>query len=128
MFVEGLYKILDDGNYKSLISWSYDGKTFFIWDKELFTNHVLKEFTAQNHFASFERQLNMYNFGRISDGRSTRKSEEYEPVEFGHDYFQRGRKDLLKLIKRRPRLASDRASCKKSTTIGRVSQVRPVYR
>ncbi|KAI9598049.1 hypothetical protein BDF19DRAFT_262846 [Syncephalis fuscata] len=51
---------IESGDYKRFIYWNYDGTEFIIPSKKHFTLYVLGSFTAQNHFTSFERQLNMY--------------------------------------------------------------------
>ncbi|RKP26684.1 HSF-type DNA-binding-domain-containing protein [Syncephalis pseudoplumigaleata] len=102
--------IIESGLFSSLISWTATGDAIAVWDKQLFTKCVLKQFTSQNHFASFERQLNMYGFKRLSDGRARRKTKRWEPDRFRHDFFQRGRRDLLACIVRRPRTPTRKPS------------------
>jgi hypothetical protein len=57
--------------------------------------HTVKRWFRQSKYASFQRQLNMYRFARITTGRDKNG--------YHHPYFLRGREDLTRRILRLPR-------------------------
>jgi hypothetical protein len=69
-FPRKLYRLLQDceGNpeYKSIVSWSVDGRSFKVHDKKRFVEAILPNYFDQTQYASFRRQLNMYSFVRQS--------------------------------------------------------------
>ena len=76
-FLSKLYQILSEKDYSSYIHWSQDGLTVIISDPTGLTKKVLPKFYNHHNFASFVRQLNMYNFHKI---RSDPKSNEQKYV------------------------------------------------
>lgn len=90
-FVKKLFKILKDPNFESIISWTENGTSFVIKDQHLFTNLVLPQYYKHQNFASFVRQLNMYDFHKVSESS----------IEFMHPLFQRKYSALLKEIRRK---------------------------
>jgi hypothetical protein len=70
-----------------------DGQSFLIKNAHLFAEVVLPKFWKHNNLQSFIRQLNMYSF------QKTRHDSNYR--EFRQPNFQKGRRDLLVLIKRK---------------------------
>ena len=81
-FLVKLYTILNDEQYTSYIHWSSDGKSVIISDPNGLTKKVLPQYYNHHNFASFVRQLNMYNFRKI---RSEQKSGEQK---YTHSEFQ----------------------------------------
>jgi hypothetical protein len=81
-FLVKLYTILNDEQYASYIHWSSDGKSVIISDPSGLTKKVLPQYYNHHNFASFVRQLNMYNFRKI---RSEQKSGEQKYI---HNEFQ----------------------------------------
>lgn len=93
-FPEKLWSLVNECT-SGAIGWGMDGDRIFI-DYDKFQNEFLDPcsgvFKTQN-LVSFVRQLNMYGF---------RKCNRYDDVhEFRHPHFIRGRRDLIKLMKRR---------------------------
>ena len=84
-FLSKLYQILSEKDYSSYIHWSQDGLTVIISDPTGLTKKVLPKFYNHHNFASFVRQLNMYNFHKI---RSDPKSNEQKYV---HNEFYKGK-------------------------------------
>lgn len=91
-----LYTILaraETDNYSHIISWKNHGRSFHVHKKDKFVRDVLPLFSRQTKFSSFQRQLNIYNFKRI-----TRRGPDYGT--YYHEYFLKGRPDLLPRVQR----------------------------
>lgn len=104
-FLEKLYDILDDVSLESYISWQPDGQSFLIRDVNSVSELVLPHYFKHNNIQSFVRQLNMYSFTK------TRHDSNYR--EFRQPLFQRGRRDLLALIKRKTQGSSEKNGVQK---------------
>lgn len=67
-----LHKMLEsveaDG-FDSVVSWQPHGRSFVIHKPKAFANVVMPRYFRQTKFTSFQRQLNLYGFIRISHGR-----------------------------------------------------------
>lgn len=76
-----------------LIQWDVTGTVVIIPNPELMASHVLPQYFKHDKFSSFVRQLHLYGFSKstLSTGA----------IEFRHDYFIRGRPDLMELISRK---------------------------
>lgn len=81
--------IMNENKYTNVISWQPHGRCFVIHDHVLFKSIILPEYFNLNIMASFQRQLNLYGFKRITQSTSKDKNGYY------HEYFLRGRYDLL---------------------------------
>ena len=101
-FLEKLYDILEDTSLESYISWQPDGQSFLIRDVNSVSELVLPHYFKHNNIQSFVRQLNMYSFTK------TRHDSNYR--EFRQPLFQRGRRDLLSIIKRKTQGSTDKNS------------------
>jgi len=87
-----LYEMLSTlGNHCDVVSWQPHGRCFVVHKPDEFTR-LLPQFFKLSKIASFQRQLNLYGFVRLTAGRD--KSGYY------HERFLRGRKDLLWTIPR----------------------------
>ena len=64
-FLVKLYKILNENESIPYIHWSEDGKSVIISDSSGLTKKVLPKYYNHHNFASFVRQLNMYNFHKV---------------------------------------------------------------
>ena len=92
-----LYTMLSnakEGNYEHIVSWNLDGLSFKIHDKELFVKNIMPEFTTQTKFRSFQKQLNLYGFERLTICSKPMIGSYYHPD------FQRGKEELCKTITR----------------------------
>ncbi len=92
-FLLKLYHILETPEYKDIIHWSDNGKSFIVQNLHDFTENILPKYYKHNNYSSFVRQLNMYDFHKKRNGQS-------EHI-FQHKNFIRGEKDLIKTIKRK---------------------------
>ncbi|KAK9275918.1 hypothetical protein L1049_023192 [Liquidambar formosana] len=90
------------------ISWSVAGNSFIVWNSVKLSNNILPNHFKHNNFYHFLRQVNTYGFKKIS--------KRHEPLcnmvlqgfkkiskrcEYANPWFQRGKKHLLKNIKRK---------------------------
>ncbi|KAI8367824.1 hypothetical protein EDC96DRAFT_506187 [Choanephora cucurbitarum] len=102
-FLNKLYNMVEDPSTSDLIRWSKDGTSFIVEKHEEFAKTVLPRFYKHNTFASFVRQLNMYDFHKVphlQQGVMIAENE-FEIWEFSNPHFQRGRPDLLVLVTRK---------------------------
>jgi len=89
-----LYELVDAGP-PSIVSWSESGSSFLVTNAEKFCSEVLPRHFRHSKMTSFQRQLNLYGFHRISKGADAGR--------YRHALFMRGRPDLVSQIKREPR-------------------------
>ena len=61
-FLLKLYQILETPEYKDIIQWSDNGKSFIVKNLHDFTENILPKYYKHNNYSSFVRQLNMYDF------------------------------------------------------------------
>ena len=88
-----LYNILENDECKDIIQWGDNGKYFVVKNIHDFTEKILPKYFKHNNYSSFIRQLNMYDFHK-------KKSNQNEHL-FHHKNFIKGKKDLMKEIKRK---------------------------
>ena len=70
-FPTKLFQMLEDAEqsgHSSIVSWSADGLSFRVHDSRLFVSHVMPQYFRQSRYKSFQRQLHLYGFTRISQG------------------------------------------------------------
>ncbi|XP_023759105.1 heat stress transcription factor A-2e [Lactuca sativa] len=89
-FVTKLYDMVSNEAMDSTISWVGDTR-FVIWNEQDFIINLLPTMSKSNNFDSFVTQLNNYGFKKIS----------WDRREYAHESFQKGKRHLLKNIKRR---------------------------
>ena len=58
--------MLEEKGLSEIVSWSDGGDSFVIKDQNEFSKHVLPKHFKHNNFASFVRQLNKYDFHKVS--------------------------------------------------------------
>jgi len=92
-FPEKLHAMLSSGDLDVVVGWQPHGRAFLIRDKDVFVNKVMPKYFNQTKLTSFQRQLNLYGFVRLTapgDDRGT----------YYHSLFLRGRPDLCHLMHR----------------------------
>ena len=95
-FLLKLNEILNNKSYSQIINWTNDGESIIVKDHNELTKKVLPKFFKHHNYASFVRQLNMYNFHKI---RTDSNSNEQL---FKHDKFIKGISiDKIKKMKRK---------------------------
>jgi hypothetical protein len=106
-FPEKLYNMLETCDREGLVDivgWLSHGRAFAIHKPRLFVSRVLPRFfKQQTKLTSFQRQLNLYGFRRISDGPDLNG--------YYHKFFLRGRPGLTVNLRRivRPKGSSPQA-------------------
>ncbi|KAI9298056.1 hypothetical protein K502DRAFT_300105 [Neoconidiobolus thromboides FSU 785] len=98
-FAKKMYNLLHSQEYVHLVGWCDAGDNFVIKSQKAFQEELFPNYFKNASFNSFVRQLNMYGFKRISDGRKTRGTN-LDSSWFEHPYFKRSREDLLSNIHR----------------------------
>jgi hypothetical protein len=78
--------------FHDIVSWEHGGEAFKVHDPDRFVATVLRCYCSQTRFKSFQRQLNIYGFTRISRGAD-------KGVCF-HKFFKRGQKQLCVYMER----------------------------
>lgn len=82
----------------SIASWSNAGRSFTIYDTELFEKEILPKYFATTKFGSFQRQLNFYRFSREASDPDLQLNS--KAVRYSHEYFRQGHPELLHQIQR----------------------------
>jgi HSF-type DNA-binding len=107
-------------SHSDIIRWLPHGRAFRFYDKERLVNELLPRYLKrQTKFASFQRQLNMYGFLKLT-GDHADKGGYYHPL------FLRGRPALSKLIFRNDESESKVRRKWDSTTEPDFSQMPPI--
>ncbi|KAL7550596.1 hypothetical protein ACHAWF_013817 [Thalassiosira exigua] len=80
-----LDKIEEDG-LAHVVSWQPHGRCFVVHKPKEFVNHVMPHYFKQTKMASFQRQLNLYGFNRLTSG--------LDKGGYYHEMFLRGKVSL----------------------------------
>ena len=94
-FPEKLMNMLDKASilHPDTVSWCSHGRAFKVRKPEVFTNEVMGTYFKQSSkWTSFQRQLSLYGFRRITHGE--------DAGAYYHEFFLRGRPLLCKRIQR----------------------------
>lgn len=86
-----LHEMLDDVsdlNDNNVVCWQPHGRAFMVHCTKEFVNRIMPNYFNQTKYASFQRQLNLYGFSRLSHGKD--KGAYYHPC------FVRGQRDLCR--------------------------------
>lgn len=92
-FLTKLYDLLLDPSTEQFICWGAGGQSIVINDALGLASDIIPRFWKHNNLRSFFRQLNTYGFQRAS-------AHLLGKLEFYHEHFVRGRRDLLLQIPR----------------------------
>lgn len=86
-----LHEMLDasyeEGN-EWIVSWQPHGRSFTVHKPKIFVEKIMPTYFNQSKYASFQRQLNLYGFSRLTSGKD--KGAYY------HSCFVRGQPDLCR--------------------------------
>lgn len=86
-----LYHMLKDSAENStthIVCWDRYGRSFRIVDRDAFQDKIMPKYFQSTSYSSFSRQISHYKFQRVTNGT------------YYHEYFLRGRPDLLRNIVR----------------------------
>lgn len=92
-FLQKTFDMLGEETLSSIVSWNAEGTEFIIYNTNEFSEKVLPLYFKHSNFASFIRQLNMYDFHKLRSGGQ-------EHI-YKHPLFMKDRPDLLKDIHRK---------------------------
>ncbi|CAB9526849.1 stress transcription factor B-2b [Seminavis robusta] len=94
-FPERLYNMLcqvEEDGFEDVISWQPHGRCFIVHDPKRFVDEVMPKYFRQSKLTSFQRQVNLYGFRRLTAGK--------DRGAYYHELFLRGRADLYKRLVR----------------------------
>jgi HSF-type DNA-binding len=89
-----VHEMLEDADEKffsHIVSWNALGTGFMVHNKELFTKQIVPHYFSQTKYKSFQRQLSLYGFQRVTVGQN--KGLRY------HENLRRGERDLVRQMK-----------------------------
>ena len=93
-FLLKLFDILERPDLKQIIEWSDNGRAFMIKDSDAFCTKILPQYFKHTNYASFIRQLNMYDFHKIR-----MKGTPFQIYQ--HPFFIKDKKSNLHYIQRK---------------------------
>jgi hypothetical protein len=94
-FPQKLHSVLDQVERDGLahvVAWQPHGRCFVIHKPKEFTEHIMPHYFRQSKLTSFQRQLNLYGFNRITRGT--------DAGGYYHELFLRGKEFLCKRMMR----------------------------
>jgi hypothetical protein len=91
-FPEKLHLMLSTVNRDDIVSWQPHGRCFVVHNAKAFVNEVMPTYFRQTKLTSFQRQLNLYGFCRLTSGR--------DRGGYYHELFLRNRPFLCKRMMR----------------------------
>ena len=90
--LQTLLRIVEKHDLDHIVSWQPHGRSFLIHDTNKFEDVIMRKYFNKAQIASFRRQLNLYNFKRITRGP--------DAGSYYHEGFLRGRPVLACRIQR----------------------------
>ncbi|XP_055339474.1 heat shock factor protein-like isoform X1 [Paramacrobiotus metropolitanus] len=100
LFLAKLWRMVNDPATDNLISWSADGNSFIVPDRDSFARKLLPQYYKHNKWNSFVRVLNMYGFRKEISVESSGLQSGRDDEEYKHPCFRRDSEHLLASIKR----------------------------
>lgn len=91
-FPEKLHTMLDNDDDPSIVSWLPHGRAFLVRKPVEFTAQIMPKYFRQTKLTSFQRQLNLYGFRRLTQGADSGA--------YYHELFLRGRPQLCLRMQR----------------------------
>jgi hypothetical protein len=88
-----LHRVLEDAERdgSSIVSWSRDGTSFRVNKPSEFVGEIMPYYFRQTQYKSFQRQLHIYGFERITQGETKGF--------YRHSLFMRSNKDLCQAMR-----------------------------
>lgn len=81
-----MLETIEEDGYANIVSWQPHGRCFVVHNPTKFVQTVMPIYFNQTKFASFQRQLNLYGFSRLTTGR--------DRGGYYHESFLRGKRHL----------------------------------
>lgn len=91
-FPEKLHTMLDNVDDPSIVGWLPHGRAFLVRRPSDFTAQIMQKYFRQTKLTSFQRQLNLYGFRRLTQGA--------DAGAYYHELFLRGRPQLCLRMQR----------------------------
>ena len=91
--LHNMLECIEGKGLSHVVSWSPHGRAFAVHDPNAFIKKVMPLFFRQSKISSFQRQLNLYGFVRLTRNGSDKGA-------YYHEYFLRGRPDLCSQLQR----------------------------
>jgi hypothetical protein len=85
-----VYEMLEDADAKDfahIVSWNSQGNGFMVLKKDMFIHQIVPKYFNQTKYKSFQRQLSLYGFQRVTVGPNKGLRH--------HDKLRRGQYDLV---------------------------------
>lgn len=104
-FPQKLYRMIEEADKEEsqeVVSFFPHGRAFSIHKPRKFIADFMPRYFSTSRMSSFQRQLNLYGFRRITEGR--------DKGGYFHEFFLKGRKGLCKKIKRKKTASSKAGS------------------
>ena len=96
-FLTKTYEFVNKPATDQIVCWNEEGNGFIVRDVTKFTDQILPDYFKHKNYASFIRQLNMYDF---------KKTRQIDNIPcFSNQNFVKGKRHLLANIKRKTTLA-----------------------
>lgn len=92
-FPQKLFNLIESED-PNIIGWCERGLSFRVIDIDRFAEEIVPKYFRHSKMTSFQRQLNLYGFRRVTKGD--------DAGSYFHPKFQRGRRDLVSEVKRLP--------------------------
>eukprot|EP01083_Nonionella_stella_P155010 500161_1 len=103
-FLLHLWAMIEDPLTNDIITWSHEYANAFVINDVKQFEPIIARYFKHKKFASFVRQLNMYEFYKIRDSRAST---------WGHQYLRQGEKHMLANIHRKTTHEADARSAGK---------------
>lgn len=84
--LHGMLDRIEADGLAHVVSWQPHGRCFVVHKTKEFVNHVMPKYFKQTKMASFQRQLNLYGFNRLTGG--------IDKGGYYHELFLRGKVSL----------------------------------
>lgn len=94
-----LYSLLEkanEGGYSDIVSWQSHGRAFRVHNPTRFVKEIMPQFFKQTRITSFQRQLSMYGFVRLTK----KNGKDYGA--YYNERFLRGHRQLANTVERTP--------------------------